>query len=73
MQTTEFNQDKDTLLKNNVAKILFKKGYSFLFDEYYFKLYRSQTKNLVHQPFEIARLFIENNSDQESDYQNYIY
>jgi len=68
-------QDKDTSisLKSTVRKILFLQGYSHIYNDLDFYNYLPQYKKAFNPALDIARRFIQDNPDQESDLQNYIY
>jgi hypothetical protein len=74
MQTINI-QDKNTTLslKQRVKKILYLKGYSYLFNSTDFKYYVPIYKNEFNPALEIAKKFIEDNPYQVSDFNNYIY
>lgn len=65
-------QYKSTKLSDQVQEILNKNGYSTVFNEAEFKLYKKLTKNEFNQAFTIAQMFVEN-SGIMSDFQEYIF
>ncbi len=67
---TTTNHCKNTILSNKVQHILYKKGYSFLFDWEDYHRYKKLTKNAIFPAHEIAEMFIKE-SYQLSDYAEY--
>lgn len=65
-------QYKSTKLSDQVQEILNKNGYSTVFNETEFKLYKKLTKNEFNQALAIAQMFVEN-SGIMSDFQEYIF
>lgn len=65
-------QYKSTKLSDQVQEILNKNGYSTVFNEPEFKLYKKLTKNEFNQALAIAQMFVEN-SGIMSDFQEYIF
>lgn len=60
-------------LKEKVLKILKNKGYSHLYNEFDFNYYKKRTSKEFSQAFAIANLFIKDNSDQVSDFNEYLF
>nr|WP_317631397.1 hypothetical protein [uncultured Flavobacterium sp.] len=75
MITRTFNQVQFNELKlsEQVEKILFDFGYSHIFNLADFKQFKKVCKDEFNQAYAIARLFIQENDDQVSDYSEYIY
>jgi len=65
-------QYKSTKLSDQVQEILNKNGYSTIFNEEEFKLYKKITKNEFNQALTIAQMFVEN-SGVLSDFEEYIF
>lgn len=74
MSTTKI-EDKTTSLKlsEQVKNELFKKGYSFLFNYNDFILYKKQVKKAFNKVQSITEKFINDNSTDNCDYNEYIY
>lgn len=69
------NSNKNTAFKlsEQVKAILHEKGYSFLFDYSDYKYYKAQAKKAFNKAYAIAELFIQENANQKSDYNGYIF
>lgn len=66
--------------KNNAFKLseqvkakLHEKGYSFLFNYEDYKYYKAQAKEAFNKAYSIAELFIQENTNQKSDYSEYVF
>ncbi len=68
-------QGKNTTLslKERVKKILYLKGYSHLYNKVDFNHYLPGCKDEFNPALEIAKRFIEDNPDQVSDFNEYLY
>ena len=75
MTHAQSNSNKSTAFKlsEQVKAILHEKGYSFLFDYSDYKYYKAQAKKAFNKAYAIAELFIQENSNQKSDYNGYIF
>lgn len=65
-------QYKSTKLSDQVQEILNKNGYSTVFNETEFKLYKKLSEDEFNQALAIAQMFVEN-SGIMSDFQEYIF
>lgn len=75
MTQIQSNSHKSTSFKlsEQVKDLLHEKGYSFLFNYSDYKYFKSQVKKAFNKAQAIAELFIQENSNQKSDYNGYIF
>lgn len=75
MTQIQFNSHKNTAFKlsEQVKATLHAKGYSFLFNYQDYKYYKAQVKRAFNKAQAIAELFIQDNTNQKSDYNGYIF
>jgi hypothetical protein len=69
---TKTIDDKNTKLSEQVKKILTEKGFSFLFNFQDYKYFKQKAKGDFNPALKIADLFM-NETDQESDFNQYIF
>ena len=69
---TKTIEDKNTKLSEQVKKILTEKGFSFLFNFQDYKYFKQKAKGDFNPALKIADLFM-NETDQESDFNQYIF
>lgn len=69
------NSHKNTAFKlsEQVKATLHEKGYSFLFNYSDYAYYKAQVKKAFNKAQAIADLFIQDNTNQRSDYNGYIF
>lgn len=60
-------------LSTQVKNLLHEKGYSFLFNENDFKYFKSKCRNAWSKAQAIAELFIQENENTNSDFNEYIF
>lgn len=70
-----FNSDKSKAFKlsEQVKNILHEKGFSFLFNYSDFAYYKGQAKKAFNKAQAIAELFIQDNSQAENDFSEYVF
>ncbi|MFA9191145.1 hypothetical protein AAGV28_07150 [Flavobacterium sp. FZUC8N2.13] len=75
MTHVQSNSSKNTAFKlsEQVKATLHEKGYSFLFNYEDYKYYKAQAKKTFNKAYTIAELFIQENANQKSDYNGYIF
>ena len=69
---TKITERKNTKLSEQVKKILTEKGFSFLFNFQDYKYFKQKAKGDFNPALKIADLFM-NETDQESDFNQYIF
>ncbi len=67
------NKNNAFKLSEQVKATLHEKGYSFLFNYSDYSYYKSQAKRAFNKAQAIAELFIQDNTNQKSDYNGYIF
>jgi hypothetical protein len=72
MTSTE-NKSNAYKLSVQVKKLLHEKGFSFLFNYQDYKYYKAQAKKAFNKAQAITELFIEENINVKSDFDEYIY
>ena len=60
-------------LSEQVKKYLSEKGYSSLFNYSDYQYYKAQVKEAFNKAYSIAELFISENNQTESDFNEYIF
>jgi hypothetical protein len=75
MQSNSFSESKNNAFKlsTQVKSLLHEKGFSFLFNFQDYKYYKAQAKNAFNKVQAITELFIEENVQSKSDYNEYIF
>ena len=74
MTHIQSNSNKNTAFKlsEQVKATLHAKGYSFLFNYSDYLYYKTQAKKAFNKAQTIAELFIQENTNQKSDYSEYV-
>ncbi len=71
--TSNSHKSNNFTLSTQVQKILHTKGYSRLFNFTDFQYYKKQVKDQFNKAEVIAELFIQENENELSDFQEYIF
>lgn len=71
--TSNSHKSNSFTLSTQVQKILHEKGYSRFFNFTDFQYYKKQVKDQFNKAQAIAELFIQENENELSDFQEYIF